>query len=413
MTDTKEKTRRPLDAGAKRNLLIIGGAILGGVILVTAVAMVANKSQQKPESTADLRQIAAPASSQRNRDVEDLSPAMKERIAYVQHNEAEAARREGRMYLGDTADLGPTEPVVGRNPDLGQGQGQGPGSSSYQQYGARAAQVTGQASPGVSGDTRQAELEHIQKGLERQLATIVSSMAPAKGVAVAITTVEKTTTAAAVAEAGSAAGAAPTAKGVQIVAGLEIFPGQLASPVDTDRTKYISAYIVGGKLDGAFLTGEAVLSAQGEDVSAHMTSMNWKGKSYKVDAVLLNEQTASDALNAEIDHRPFSRFVMPVLVAGLAGASTYFTARGTTPTTYIPSTVVVGGTTVNGNAVVQQPAPSASQAMDQGIGKGIEKSMQLAERETQRYANRPNRGTLDTRTAIGVLFRQPVMAAVD
>jgi intracellular multiplication protein IcmE len=226
-------------------------------------------------------------------------------------------------------------------------------------------------------------------------------------VAVSITSVE-TTTATAIADAGAAAPAA--AKGVQLVAGLEILPGQLASPVDTDKTKYISVYIVGGKLDGAFLTGEAVLSAQGEDVSAHMTAMNLKGRSYKIDAVLLNEQSASDALNADIDHRPFSRFVMPVLVAGLAGASTYFTARGTTATTYIPGTVVVGGTTVNGNAVVQAPSPSASQAMDQGIGKGIEKSVQLAERETQRYANRPNRGTLDARTAIGVLFRRPVMA---
>ncbi|WP_432263544.1 DotG/IcmE/VirB10 family protein [Cupriavidus sp. TMH.W2] len=410
MSETKESTRRPLAAGAKRNLLIIGGALAGGIVLVAGVALVANKAKQKPESTADLRPMAAPAGSHRNRDVDELSPAMKQRIAYVQQDEAQAARREGRTYLGDTADLGPKQPVGGKNPDPSQ-QGQGAGATPYQQYGARSSQLTGQASPGVAGDTnRQAELEHLQKGLERQLGTIVNAMAPAKGVAVAIATDERKTTVAAVADGDSMAAAVPAAKGTQLVAGLEIFPGQLASPVDTDKSKYISAYIVGGKLDGAFLTGEAVLSAQGEDVSAHMTSMNWKGKSYKVDAVLLNEQTASDALNADIDHRPFSRFVMPVLVAGLAGASTYFTARGTTATSYVPGTVVVGGTTVNGNAVVQQPSPSSSQALDQGIGKGIEKSMQLADRETQRYANRPNRGTLDARTSIGVLFRQPVMA---
>lgn len=411
MSESKERTRRPLDAGAKRNLLIIGGAVGVGIVVVLGVALVANKAKQKPESTADVRAIAAPAGSKRNRDVDELSPAMKQRIAYVQQDEAQAAHREGRMYLGDTADLGPKQPVGGKTPDPTQ-PGQGPGATPYQQYGARSAQLTGQASPGVAGDSRQTDIDqHIQKGLERQLATIVNSMAPAKGVAVAIAKVEKTTTAAAAADGDPAtSAAAAAAKGTQIVAGLEIFPGQLASPVDTDKTKYISAYIVGGKLDGAFLTGEAVLSAQGEDVSAHMTSMNWNGKSYKVDAVLLNEQTASDALNADIDHRPFSRFVMPVLVAGLAGASTYFTARGTTSTSYVPGTVVVGGTTVNGNAVVQQPSPSASQALDQGIGKGIEKSMQLADRETQRYANRPNRGTLDSRTPIGVLFRQPVMA---
>ncbi|WP_342051220.1 MULTISPECIES: hypothetical protein [unclassified Cupriavidus] len=410
MSEAKESTRRPLAAGAKRNLLIIGGAIAGGIVLVTAVALVANKAKQKPESTADLRPMAAPAGANRNRDVEELSPAMKQRIAYVQQDEAQAARREGRMYLGDTADLGPKQSLAAKSPDLSQ-QGQGPGVTPYQQYGARPAQLTGQTSPGVAGDTRQTEIDqHIQKGLERQLATIISSMAPAKGVAVAIAGVEATTPAAPTTDGGPATAAATAAKLTQIVAGLEMFPGQLASPVDTDKTKYISAYIVGGKLDGAFLTGEAVLSAGGEDVSAHMTTMNWKGKSYKVDAVLLNEQTASDALNADIDHRPFSRFVMPVLVAGLAGASTYFSARGTTGTSYVPGTVVVGGTTVNGNAVVQQPSPTSSQALDQGIGKGIEKSMQLADRETQRYANRPNRGTLDARTPIGVLFRQPVAA---
>lgn len=193
-----------------------------------------------------------------------------------------------------------------------------------------------------------------------------------------------------------------------LVGGDEIVAAILTTPIDTDRTNFVMAEISAGRLKGATLRGNVRpmnMSGDIEDVGIQFTSMRLPdGRFYQIDALALNEQTATDAMEGRVDRRVFSRTVMPILMAGLSGVSTYFTVRGT------PSTSVATGvdTTGTGAIIVDQERASRRDARDQGIGDAIDKTVEKADRAVARAESRPNQVTVDAFTPIGVIFNQPV-----
>jgi hypothetical protein len=203
---------------------------------------------------------------------------------------------------------------------------------------------------------------------------------------------------------GRATAAERTVDQDELVGADEILPATLRTPIDTYKSQLVLVRIEGGALEGAELRGQVVpMKASGdvEDVGMRFTSMRFKGQYYEIDAIALNEQTATDAMNGDVDRRIFDRFVMPVLMAGLSGASTYFTAVGT------PSTSVATGV---GDAavIVDQERASREDAKNQGIGGAIDKGVQIGERAIDRAAAKPNRVTLERDLALGIMFNAPV-----
>src|SRR3546814_3431673 len=92
---------KPLDKGFKRNLIIIGVAI--GISIAVIFAITYFASADRPVSTAaetKLRQVLPSESG--GEKVSTISPAMAEKLARVQDEEAKAARREGRSYIPES-----------------------------------------------------------------------------------------------------------------------------------------------------------------------------------------------------------------------------------------------------------------------------------------------------------------------
>src|SRR3546814_346505 len=129
--------KKPLDKGFKRNLIIIGGAI--GISIAVIFAITYFASADRPVSTAaetKLRQVLPSESG--GEKVSTISPAMAEKLARVQDEEAKAARREGRSYIPEST-LGQGTSV--KQPEAPAPVAEGPGPSGYVQYGARGREV--------------------------------------------------------------------------------------------------------------------------------------------------------------------------------------------------------------------------------------------------------------------------------
>lgn len=397
MTMAKD-LKKPLDAGFKRNLIIIGGAVVLSAVAIGAMAMFAGKDNYK--STASETQLDRALPRADGERVDEISPAMKERLAKVQQEEAIAAYREGRSYVPEST-LGRPESVNGaEKPQRVRESRPSPGPSPYTQYTARHEQVT-------NDGALAAQRQLIERGLSLQLEQLANGFSPAQAVTVSIKVAQPN-------PSQNASNPAPSqqleggAGSKVLFPGLQIAPGRLDSPINTDKSRFASVTITAGPLQGAYLIGQALpmtLSGDVEDVGVQLTQMRFNNKVYPIDAILLNEQTATDMMDADVDRHLISKHVLPVVMAGLSGLSTFFTAQGNPGVRYSPTAGVNGE-----NIIVDQPKASREEAKQQGIGKSIEALVSNANEQTARLQQRPNTATLEAFTPVGVLFRQPVLA---
>ncbi len=390
--------------------MIVGGVIATCALVLGAVFyMQSNKTPISDPPKTDLGKVVPSGQDANNANV---SEATRAKLNRVQTAEAEAARRAGRSYIPEVTFEKPESvtPGVAEKQAEPPKREPGPGRNQSQEY--RDNQRT------VTGNNPEAQL--IQEGLVRQIEQLNLSLRPATTAVVAIAQPQQGQQTQGTQRANAASVAAgatdqpsttpsvtATKNGSEIIGGLEIVAAVLTTPINTDTSKFALAEVVGGPLSGAILRGEVVPIRQSgdiEDVGIKFTTMRFKDKMYKIDAMALNEKTASDAMGGDVDRKLMTRYVMPVLMAGLSGAATYFTALGTPATSVAPS-----ATYGNGSIIVNQNAATADQAMNQGIGRGVDKAAQMGERTVDKLAQRPNKVTLDANTPIGVIFNAPVL----
>lgn len=400
----KSMKGKPLDSGFKRTMKIVVGAIGLGVLTIAGFHFMGSE-REDPVIASDVSVGALRGEKVMN---PELSEATKRRLARAQEKEAQAARREGRTYIPETIIAGgvpieisvPAAPtaqgaVEVRRPggSVGQ-QAQGAGQSDYAQYQA----------------TQNEYRQLIADGMRRQLEAMMVSLGPATIQDVAIEVIEPQPYDEGLFGSGSSDSAFENSniydKSNLIVGGNEIIAAEVITPIDTDKTRFVLARITSGKAAGATLRGEVLpMSTTGdiEDIGIRFSSMRLEnGDFYQVDAIALNEATATDAMDGKVDRRIFTRHVMPVLTAGLSGLSTYFTVRGT------PATKIDLESSGDRGTIVEQDKASRREAREQGIGDAVDRATTNLENEVNRLGNRPNQVTLDAYTPIGVIFNAPV-----
>lgn len=388
-----EPTRK-VDPTFKRNLLIIGGLLFGVTVAVVALLMVRSNSRATPGGEVGFKVSSA---TQTTGEDSPLSPAMRAAIIEKQRQESAAAKARGDHVHMPAETLGAVTPIRDQEEQALQQRQPMPHPNSG----------SGASAEGMS----QAEVEMWQRrreGLQRQLDGLIRTMdeqRPEKTERVLFTQPAQPQqtggpsgqmggtqfVGATVGQTGPAGSAGQS--GLELVGGLEIAVGELASPVDTYKTNYTSARIVAGKLAGALLTGTVKVYEEG--VQSHFTGMRFNGQYYQIDAIALDERTSTDALEARVDRRYLERFVFPVAMAAVGAYSQAKAERG--------STVIVSP---NGSVGVETPAPSSEQARNAGISAGI----RIIGQEAAKEAAKPLRFHLADATPVGILFRQPVLA---
>jgi intracellular multiplication protein IcmE len=373
---------KTLDKGLRRNLVIIGGVLVATVVGVVVLFMSRSSGSSDGKGAADLHAINTQPTGNGQSNPQGVSPATRDMLQKAQLEEAEAARRKGQSYV-PADQMGAPIKVEPQGAQGANGQ-----FVPNAQTGAQPIQVSEQ-------ERRRDDMR--QKGLEAQIKALLGATV----VGEAPTRVEFKTAGAAAAANGNGSvtgqqrqqdgGAAQAPdQGPVVVDALEIFAGSTASPMDTYKTGWASARINSGRLQGAYLIGNATMIDEGLQVV--YTAMRWNGKTYKVDAIALDESEATNAVSADLDHRYMQRYVMPVLMAAVGG---YTTARAQTGSQVVATTTGVS---------ISQPAPTKEQA----INAGEAAATGIAQRAVDKEAQMPIRASLPANSPIGIMFRQPL-----
>lgn len=372
--------KRRMDPSFKRNLTIIGGVF--GVAIIGIVGMIAMKSGNQEVDQGSVGLVVS-QSTISNAGGEEISPAMREALRQKMEADQKKAAAAGQAVFIPSETLDAPQQI---KPDV------------------TPLDITGNGQYGVTADApppplTQSELERLQRrraGLERQAGSLMELVKPAAGnpVRVVFASTDKPSNPAgvtAVTSEASTTGTATTAKPAPIlIQALDILAAETASPIDTYKTKYVSARVVAGKFNGAFLTGT---SAQSEDgLSLSFTMMKFGGQTYVIDATGLDEKTSTDAMNAEVDRRYLQRYVIPVASAAFGAAANAFATVGSQQTSN-PSGVTVS-----------TPAPTSEQARAAGLAAGAS----IISAQVAKEAEKPYQIKMAANTPIGIMFRKPV-----
>lgn len=374
MPQDEPGSTRKIHPAAKRNLMIIGGVFGAAVILVVLLIML--RSNKAEEKTNDVNLDVNRAVID-NPNGDNLSPAMRAAIAQKLEEERKAAVESGQKVYIPPETLGSMQPVIDEQ-------------AAREQQPVAVGAV--QSEPLSPDDVER--LARRREGLERQvaqlLATVTPAIAPARITFASLAAAAPKTPAATGAPAGQP-GDTTQATGDFLIDSLEIAAGEIASPIDTYKTSYASARIVAGKLAGAFLIGA---SKQQEDgLALSYSLMRFGGKTYKIDAIGLDEKTSTDAMDVSVDRRYLERWVIPVTVEAAGG---FFKAISNPGSSILQT---------QNNVVVETPASTTEQARNAGFAAG----MGILQKEVAREAAKPFRITALANTSIGILFRQPVV----
>jgi len=391
------KPKKTLDPGAKKNLLIIGGAV-GAAVLVMGGMFMMGGDPAVPEGNLPGTVIdpGIGVGAQREQ-VQALSPEEMARLDRVIGREADAAAEQGRTFV--PADIPivrgdqPMQPVQPMMPPMPM-----PPGINYNLG-------TGAHTQGPSPQ-EQERMERVMQGFQAQLLRISeantvppTSSAPRYGSGGPGAQGNVAANGAG-AGAGAAGGATAGTAGAPVqqaalVGALSISAAELLTTINTERTTFVSARIVAGPAAGATLYGTSeMVSDQGVRVT--FSRMLLDGRSHNISAIALDPADSHDLLNANVDRKEFERYVLPVL--GAMG-SAYFTARGQQA-----QRVVTGpGSDV---IAVDQDRPTSREAVAQALAAGMAATVeQIAAQPAQPSA------TLPAGSSIGILFMEPVLAA--
>lgn len=380
-------SRFKADPGFRRNMLLLGGAVAVALVATAAVTLktqsaFSNAAEKNiPATTVSVGGGASPLKG----DATELSPLEIERLKRVGQAQSQEASGAGKTFIPTDLPLS----SVPTPPDAMQPQS-GPGVNYSHQVG------TNRTGAQNAQDARREQM--ISQGLDRQLQHMLGTLEPPATSQAGPYTVKNNKNDAnsgselrtsSSATSGSTGAPAAAGREPDLVPGLSIFGAQLTSPLDTAKTDYISARVTTGPVKGALLFGSGVVVGE-EGVRVTFTQMAFEGKAYPIKAVALDTQSSSNAMQADIDRRIFSRYVIPIF--GVMGQA-YMDAIAR------PNQQVVVS---DGATNIVTPGASARQAAAAGLGAGLGKAAEAAT-----YSG-PNTAYIPEGSAVGVLFNDPV-----
>lgn len=136
-------------------------------------------------------------------------------------------------------------------------------------------------------------------------------------------------------------------------------PGVIDIGVDSDNsTTPVLGRFVSGPYAGAVLKAPAGAKLAGDGVVVHFTDMAFRGVHYQVDAYALKEDSLVANVATDVNHRYFSRIVLPAVLKGIGGTGEMYSQANTQ--------VVTNGF----NAVTTRPGPPDGQAVAGAIVGG-------------------------------------------
>ena len=384
--ESVEKPARKVDPGFARNIKIIVAIVLSAIVAVVLMIFVLNRKAQS-DSGVNIDAMSRGSVSPRR---DEPTPAMQKKLEGAQQMEADQALQEGKTYIPKES-IGSTMPV-------GPVPMPAPGSSMIQTS-------TIYAPPVV--DKQQ------QDGMRLQLGALFPSTTN-QGAVRQTLEVDRNAPQARPAEPPAANTVAPIKPKVLIPA-LEILVGKMTNPINVGqgKTTFASGNVTVGKFAGAYLIGTATMN-EAEAIEVNFKEMRHNGKPYKIDAIVLDEQTADAGLQGSVDRRILARYVLPMTVGFAQG---YFKARSETGTTQIlnngqfasfPTSAASSAMASAAGAVIAgTPAPTLEQAAAAGLAVGL----QQAQTDVQRNAALPIRSATNAGAPMGILFRTAVEEA--
>ena len=373
--------RKTLDPGAKRNILILAGVTLAAVAAVAFVLVsMLRAAHSKPQ--APVSSVPVQISDGRATDA-PLPPHEQQMLTQVQQGDAQRAQQQGQSYVPGQTNLGtPTQVAVASTPSA-----------------SALPKVVAMRQPQAQAAPQAAIPQDVMEGLRRQIPEILAAQ-QARVQVVSFVQGQSGGGTARPAQAPAAPKASASAASAEVrkelVHTLSIYPVVTENKIDTSKTDYVSAKIVGGPLAGAFMVGTAKL--KGDAVAIRFDQMSFEGHGYAIQGIGLDQKTSSNAINGNVDRHLLAKYVMPIVLAAAGGYATASAETG--------STLVGIGTGIGTAAAVQTPSPTAQQARAAGLAAGL----QLANQRVSQIGNEPDTFTLPAGAPLGVMFKAPVYA---
>ncbi len=369
-------TKRRLDPSTKRNFILVGVGFVG---LVLAFALIVvwfggDEQQARPSKIA--------MGTSQNLPAGETSPAVQAMLEQQQAAEARAAAARGTSYIPPDTHA-KTEPLASPEP-------MGMPESNH-------AAATNAVRQDVANTLSESD-QRRRAGLSRQLAALIPSdtsetvreRVSSEGTAREDRQVAASQASPGAGEAAAARSISRTVLPMHHIAGAEL-ANELQVPAN--RAVFASLRINTGPAAGAYLTGTARVIDESLEIS--LTQMSLNDKAYAIDAIVLDQQTANNAIAGNVDRRIFQRYVMPITLAVAQG---FFDAKSK------GGTQIVGIPGVEGAAAVTQQPPTIEQARAAGVSKGLE----IATQEVQKSAQAPIVVSAPRGIPVGLLFRKAV-----
>lgn len=106
-------------------------------------------------------------------------------------------------------------------------------------------------------------------------------------------------------------------------------PAVIETAVDSDNPEpQVLAKVPTGAYAGAQLQAKRV-QLVGDGLSIHFERMSWRGQTYAVEAYALDEKTLQSSVASTVNHRYFSRIILPAVAMGMGRAGQLFEQANT------------------------------------------------------------------------------------
>lgn len=178
----------------------------------------------------------------------------------------------------------------------------------------------------------------------------------------------------------------------------EIVYAQILTEANSDSPGPVLAQISGGPLNGSRILGS--FQVQKELLTLNFDTIVIDGISYDIDAVAIDPATTLPAMATDVDHHYFKRIMLPAAAAFVSGMADAIAESGRTSITVSNSGTTTGTTS----------EPDSDQEVSAGVSEAGDEVRDILDDiadETEVTVR------IETGTAIGVLFIEPVVRSED